>query len=119
MTAANYKLNETQSEAKERLGKLARFLVWNGVVYALESIQPFSVAPAHRSTSYVQHSILFDNIIGELAHSPQGAWVYIRERKKWYCLPLSLVERRVIAAFDRSVMEYIPVNTPKEPVFPL
>jgi hypothetical protein len=119
MRGSNYKLNETIPEARERLGKWARFLVWNGTVYALESIQPVVVAPAQRASHYSTHQVIFDNIIAELGNAAHGAWVYVRERRQWYCMPISVVERRAIATFDPSAMEYLPINTPKEPVFPL
>jgi hypothetical protein len=119
MTPNNYKSNETSSAARERLGKLARFLVWNGTIYAMESIEPFTVVPSQQSSSYQKHQILFDDIVNELHSKPPGAWVYVRERRQWYCLPLSVVERRAIAVFDASTMEYLPINLPKQPVFPL
>jgi hypothetical protein len=119
MNANNYHLNETTSSAKERLGKFARFLVWNGTIYAIESSDPLAVAPAQQSSSYTKHQILFDSIITELKYKSPGAWVYVRERRQWYCLPLSVVERRAIATFDASVMDYLPINLPKQPVYPL
>jgi hypothetical protein len=119
MISSNYKSNETISAAKERLGKLVRFLVWNGNIYAIESIEPLTVAPAHKSENYKKHQIVFDDIINQLTYKSPGAWVYVRERREWYCLPLSVAERRSIVVFDPSVMEYLPPNLPKQPVFPL
>jgi hypothetical protein len=118
MAQQNYKNNETVAEATERLGKWGRFLVWNSQVYAFESFDPVTIAPIEQSSGYKKHQVILDVISTKLSISSDGAWVYIRSRQEWYHLPLSLREIHAIAAFDLSVMDFLLINTPKEPLFP-
>ena len=95
--------------------EMYKFPVYNGQIYTFENC---TVVPVEKSSKYYIVEGFFERIFEILKNKVNGSWCVSKRTEELIKMPLSIMERKEIAKYDKSALKGISFATPENLVYP-